>query len=486
MEATMQHQLGPATLTEFVGQMAGAVVLPTDGEYDAAREVWNAAHDLRPQLVVRCRRRSDVVDTVNFARSEGLLLAVRGGGHSVAGFSTCDGGLVLDTGPMTGVRVDPATSRAHVQGGCLWRDVDAATQRFGLAVTGGLVSSTGVAGFTLGGGIGWLARKVGLSADNLLSADIVTADGRTLHVSPSEHPDLFWALTGGGGNFGVVTCFELALHRIGTSVYAGMVLYPADEAEEVVTRYGQACQSSDDAMTTVLKVTTVPATAAFPTGLHGRRVVVVVGCWAGDPVAAVEGTTRFRSLGTVLADTFAERDYTQWQQALDPSFPRGQHNYFQAVFVDALGAEEAAVLKRTSATLPNGLTEVVVHQLGGAVARVSPEATAFATRDATHIVNVIARTRTTAGFNGVRTWAREVTQALRPGGATYVNFAGEPGADLMRRSYPEPTYRRLVAVKDRYDPTNLFRLNQNIPPSTHSEVQAPTGAAPSLDTIRTT
>jgi FAD/FMN-containing dehydrogenase len=482
----MRHQLGPATLTEFVGLMAGAVVLPTDDEYDAARAVWNAAHDRRPELVVRCRRPSDVVETVNFARSEGLLLAVRGGGHSVAGFSTCDGGVVLDTGPMTGVRIDPATARAHVQGGCLWRDVDAATQRFGLAVTGGLVSSTGVAGFTLGGGIGWLARKVGLSADNLLSADVVTADGRTLHASPAEHPDLFWALTGGGGNFGVVTCFELALHHIGTSVYAGMVLYPGEEAEEIATRYGQACQSSDDAMTTVLKLTTVPATPAFPTALHGLSVVAVVGCWAGEPGAAAEGTAAFRRLGTVLTDTFAVRAYTQWQQALDPSFPRGQHNYFQAVFVADLGATEAAVLQRTSATLPNALTEVVVHQLGGAVARVSPEATAFATRDASHIVNVIARTRTVAGFDGVRTWAREVTEALRPGGATYVNFTGEPGTDLMRRSYPEPTYRRLVDVKDRYDPTNLFRLNQNIPPSTHPEVQVPTGAAPPLDTIRTT
>jgi hypothetical protein len=187
-----------------------------------------------------------------------------------------------------------------------------------------------------------------------------------------------------------------------------------------------------------------------------------------------------------LVDTFAVRAYGQWQQALDASFPRGQNNYFQAVFVADLGATEAAILQQTFATRPNALTEVVVHQLGGAVARVAPEATAFATRDATHIVNVIARTRTAAGFDAVRSWAREVTEALRPGGSTYVNFTGEPGTGLMRRSYPESTYRRLVAVKDRYDPTNLFRLNQNIPPSTHSEVQAPTGAAPSLDTIRTT
>ncbi len=462
----MQHQPGPATLNELVGQIAGAVVLPTDDGYDAAREVWNAAHDRRPAVVIRCQGAPDVAETVRFARSEGLLLAVRGGGHSAAGFSTCDDGVVLDTSPMSEVRVDPAAARAHVQGGCLWRDVDAATQRYGLAVTGGLVSSTGVAGFTLGGGIGWLARKVGLAADNLRSADVVTADGRRLHASPTEHPDLFWALTGGGGNFGVVTSFELALHHIGTNVFAGMVFYPGDEAEQVLSGYARACRDCDDALTTVLKLATAPATTAFPANLHGRSVVAVLGCWAGLPEAAEEGTEPFRRLGTVICDTFAVRDYVQWQQALDAAFPPGRHSYFRSVFVTELDAPEAAALRQIADSLPNASTEVVVHQLGGAVAGVSPEATAFATRDASHIVNVIARTPTAAGFDEVVGWARGVAEALRPGGATYVNFTGEGGAELMRRSYPEATYRRLVDVKDRYDPTNLFRLNQNVPPST--------------------
>jgi FAD/FMN-containing dehydrogenase len=355
----------------------------------------------------------------------------------------------------------------------------------GLAVTGGLVSSTGVAGFTLGGGIGWLARMVGLAADNLVSADVVTADGRSLLASPASHPDLFWALTGGGGNFGVVTSFELALHATGTSVYAGVVLYPGEEAEQVVRRYGLACATSDDAMTGVLKLTTVPATAAFPSHLHGRSALALIGCWAGESTAAEEGTALFRHLGTVLIDTFAVRDYTQWQQALDPSFPRGQHNYFQAVFVADLGAAEAGILQQAAATLPNALTEVVIHQLGGAIARVPPDATAFGTRDATHIINVIARTTTATGFATVRTWARQLTEALRPGGDTYVNFTGEPAADLTRRSYPEPTYRRLIAVKDRYDPNNLFRLNQNIPPSRHATAEGPTGTTPALQSIRT-
>ncbi len=481
----MQHQLGAGTLKGFADRMVGAVVLPNDDGYDEARGVWNGVHDRRPRLIVRCRTEADVVETVNLARRDGLLLAVRGGGHSIAGFSTCDGGVVLDTGPMNRVRVDPAARRAHVQGGCLWRDVDAATQPFGLAVTGGLVSSTGVAGFTLGGGIGWLARLVGLAADNLLSADVVTADGQSLVASPTSHPDLFWALTGGGGNFGVVTSFELAVHDIGTTVHAGVVLYPGTEADEVIRRYGIACATSDDAMTGVLKLTTVPATAAFPSDLQGRSALALVGCWAGDPDAADEGTAAFRHLGTVWSDTFAARDYTQWQQALDASFPRGQHNYFQAVFVSDLGAAEAGILQQAAATLPNALTEVVIHQLGGAIGRVPPEGTAFATRDATHIVNVIARTTSATGFADVRTWARELTQALRPGGDTYVNFTGEPGLDLTRRSYPEPTHRRLVGIKDRYDPNNLFRLNQNIQPSTDTAAEALPGPIPARDNIPT-
>ncbi len=462
----MPRQLGVATLGEFAGRVRGAVVVPADVEYDAAREVWNAAHDRRPELVVRCSSVQDVIETVTFARSEGLPLALRGGGHSVAGFSTCDGGVVLDTGQLNGVQVDQTRSRATVQGGCLWRDVDAATQRFGLAVTGGLVSSTGVAGFTLGGGIGWLARKVGLAADNLLAADVVTADGHALHASPDEHPDLLWALTGGGGNFGVVTAFEFGLHDIGTRVHAGMTLYPVEEATQVVCGYGRASEGADEGLTTVLKVMTVPENASLPAGLWGRQVLAVVGCWSGVASQATEATAAFRSLGTVLLDTFVEREYVAWQKALDLSFPRGHHNYFRAVFVHAMSEAAAKVLMHAATSLPHPLTEIVIHQLGGAVARVAPDSTAFANRDATHIVNVIARTPSAQGFAAARTWAREVTEALDPGGATYVNFTGEHTSDLVRRSYPDRTHRRLVEVKDRYDPANVFRLNQNIEPST--------------------
>jgi FAD/FMN-containing dehydrogenase len=461
----MSPQLGAATLGELTGRVRGTVVLPGDADYDLARQVWNGVHDKRPELVVRCAGVPDVIETVAFARSEGLPLAIRGGGHSVAGFSTCDGGVVLDLADMNTVQVDATRSLALVQGGCLWRDVDVATQQFGLAVTGGLVSSTGVAGFTLGGGIGWLARRAGLAADNLLGADLVTADGQTLHASPDEHPDLFWALSGGGGNFGVVTGFEFGLHHIGSHVFAGMVVYPLSEASQVARGYGLESTRADDALTSVLKLTTLPQSSMIPAALQGQRVLAVIGCWSGDGRAAGSATAPFRGLGTVLLDTFAEREYVDWQQALDDSFPRGQHSYFQSVFLHAIGETQAHVVEQVASSLPHPLTEIVIHQLGGAVARVAPGSTAFAHRDATHIVNVIARTPSAHGFAEVRAWAREVTEAFSPVGATYVNFTGEQAPDLVRRSYPDDTYRRLVDVKDRYDPSNLFRLNQNIEPS---------------------
>jgi FAD/FMN-containing dehydrogenase len=465
----MPSQLGVATLGEFAGRVRGMVVTPGDADYDQARQAWNGAHDRRPGLVVRCAGVPDVIETVSFARSEGLPLAIRGGGHSVAGFSTCEGGVVLDLADMNVVQVDPTKSRAIVQGGGLWHDVDAATQQHGLAVTGGLVSSTGVAGFTLGGGIGWLARRAGLAADNLIAADLVTADGHVLRASPHEHPDLFWALTGGGGNFGVVTSFEFDLHNIGREVFAGMTVYPIQEAAQILCGYGRASDGAHDALTTVLKTTTLPSTDGIPAELRGQPVLAMVGCWSGDRADATSATSAFRSLGTVLLDTFTDREYVTWQQTLDGSFPRGQHSYFRSVFVREFGEQEAHVVASAAVTLPHPLTEIVIHQLGGAVARVAPDATAFAHRDATHIVNVIARTPTADGFDHVRGWARDVTEALNPSGPTYVNFTGEQVPDLARRSYPHGTYRRLVEVKDRYDPSNFFRLNQNIEPSPHAE-----------------
>ena len=389
----------------------------------------------------------------------------RGGGHSIPGFSTVDGGIVLDLSLMKGIQVDPARRRVTAQAGATWKDLDTETQQFGLAVTGGLVSSTGIAGFTTGGGMGWLMRKYGLAADNLVGADVVTADGQFIHASADEHPDLFWGLRGGGGNFGVVTSFEYQLHEVGPIVLSGLVFYPAEEAEQVLRGYRAACAAAPDELTTLVNMTMAPPVPFLPESVHGKPVIAVGGCWSGDLDAGEAATAPFRSLGTVIADVFAANPYAGWQQALDPLYPRGVHNYFRSAFLRAADDASVRVLLDSFAALPSAMTQIHLHHLGGAVGRVPAEATAFALRDQEFIVNVVARTPTAEGFADVVEWARGVTSALGPDVTAYVNFTGEANTALVRASYPADTYRRLVELKNEYDPTNLFRLNQNIAPT---------------------
>ncbi len=457
--------IGEATLAEFAEGMRGSIVRPGDPDYDHERNIWNGAHDRHPAVIARCAGVGDVIRTVDLARSEGLPLAVRGGGHSIPGFSTVDGGIVLDLSPMKGVEVDPARRTVTAQAGCTWRDVDAETQQFGLAVTGGLVSSTGIAGFTLGGGVGWLMRKHGLACDNLVGADVVTADGQFAHASKDENLDLLWGLRGGGGNFGVVTSFEFQLHEVGPTVFSGLVFYPANEAGQVLARYRAACAAAPDELTTAVNLTTAPPVPFLPESVHGTRIIGVLGCWSGDADAGEAATAPFRSLGTVISDVFAANPYAGWQQALDPLYPRGLHNYFRSAFLRTADDASLHVLLDAFAALPNTLTEIHLHHLGGAVGRVPADATAFAMRDNEFIVNVIARTPEADGFTDVVEWAKGVTTALGPNAATYVNFTGDSDAALIATSYPPETLRRLVELKDKYDRTNLFRLNQNIAPS---------------------
>jgi FAD/FMN-containing dehydrogenase len=465
MTDTRPSPIGDATLAEFTGGLRGTAVRPGDDDYDQERSIWNGAHDCRPAVIARCAGVADVIRTVDLARSEGLPLAVRGGGHSIPGFSTVDDGILLDLSRMTGIHVDPSSRTVTAQAGCTWKDLDAETQQFGLAVTGGLVSSTGIAGFTTGGGIGWLMRHYGLASDNLVGADVVTADGQFCHASAEEHPDLFWGLRGGGGNFGVVTSFEFQLHELGPTVLSGLVFYPADEAEQVLAGYRAACASAPDELTTLVNLTTAPPVPFLPEAVHGKPIIGVGGCWSGDPDAGAAATAPFRTLGTVIADVFAANPYVGWQQALDPLYPRGIHNYFRSAFLRTVDDASLRVLQESLATLPNALTEVHLQHLGGAVGRVPSDATAFALRDHEFIVNVVARTADADGFTQVVEWARGVTAALGPDAGTYVNFTGDSNPALVRASYPTDTYRRLVELKNQYDPTNLFRLNQNIVPS---------------------
>jgi FAD/FMN-containing dehydrogenase len=458
-------RLGEATIAEFAAGLRGTAVRPGDEDYDRERSIWNGAHDRHPAVISRCAGVADVIRTVDLARSEGLPLAVRSGGHSIPGFSTVDDGIVLDLSLMKGIQVNPERRRVTAQAGCTWKDLDAETQQFGLAVTGGLVSSTGIAGFTTGGGIGWLMRKYGLASDNMVGVDVVTADGQFVHASADEHPDLFWGLRGGGGNFGVVTSFEYQLHEVGPTVLSGLVFYPAEEAEQVLRGYRAACASAPDELTTLVNMTTAPPVPFLPESVHGQPIIGVGGCWSGDLDAGEAATAPFRSLGTVIADVFAANPYTGWQQALDPLYPRGVHNYFRSAFLRTADDASLRVLMDSFATLPSALTEIHLQHLGGAVGRVPVDATAFALRDQEFLVNTVARTQTAEGFADVVEWARGVTSALGPDAATFVNFTGETSAALVRASYPPDTYRRLVELKNEYDPTNLFRLNQNIAPS---------------------
>jgi FAD/FMN-containing dehydrogenase len=443
----------------------GELLTPDADGYDEARSIWNGAHDRRPALILRCTGVADVIKGVEFARSENLPLAVRGGGHSIPGFSTVDGGLVLDLSAMKGIRVDPQQKRVVAQAGSLWRDLDHETQAFGLAVTGGLVSSTGIAGFTLGGGIGWLVRRCGLTSDNLVAADVVTADGQLLRASADEHPDLFWALRGGGGNFGVVTSFEYALHDVGPTVFAGAVFYPGHDAQTILDGYRKACASAPDEISTVINLTTAPPVPFLPESVHGKPVVAVLGVWSGPLADGDRQTRAFRELGQPVADLFGPMPYVAMQALIDPLYPRGLHNYFRSAFLGELDDATIGSLLKSYKTVPNAITELHIHHLGGAVSRVPTSATAFTTRDREFILNVVARTPGADGFAEVVDWARAATNGVGAGAAMYVNFTGEAGADQVRASYPRETYDRLVSVKNRYDPANLFQLNQNIPPS---------------------
>jgi FAD/FMN-containing dehydrogenase len=465
MIETRPTRIGEATMAEYVVGLRGTAVGPGEEDYDRERSIWNGAHDRYPAVITRCAGAADVIRTVDLARSEGLPLAVRGGGHSIPGFSTVDDGIVLDLSLMKGIQVDPERRRVTAQAGCTWKDLDAETQQFGLAVTGGLVSSTGIAGLTTGGGIGWLMRKHGLASDNLVAADVVTADGQFVHVSADEHPELFWGLRGGGGNFGVVTSFEYQLHEVGPTVLAGLVFYPADEAEQVLRGYRAACAAAPDELTTAVNMTTAPPVPFLPESVHGKPIIGVLGCWSGDLDAGEAASAPFRSLGTVIADVFAANPYAAWQQALDPLYPRGVHNYFRSAFLRTADDAALHVLLDSFAALPNAMTEIHLQHLGGAVGRVPSDATAFAVRDQEFIVDIVARTPTPDGFAEVVEWSRAVAAALGPDAATYVNFTGEADMALTRASYPPETYRRLVELKNQYDPTNLFRLNQNIAPS---------------------
>src|SRR3954449_11363385 len=460
------HVLGAATLAEFEQGLSGRMIRPEDWGYDEARAIWNGAHDQHPAMIVRCAGVADVMRAVDFARSEDLIVAVRGGGHSIPGFSSSDGGVVIDLSAMRSVRVDPTYRTAVAQGGATWADLDHETQAFGLAVTGGLVSSTGIAGFTLGGGIGWLMRKHGLTADNLISADVVTADGRLVHARADENPGLFWGLRGGGGNFGIVTSFEYRLHPVGPVVMGGPVIYPGELAGDILRFYREWSKDAPDELTTLVSLATAPPAPFIPEQWHGKRVVIIPGVYAG-PIEDGERAMRpLRELGEPVADLMGPLPYVAMQSLLDPLWVPGAHNYFKAGWLRGLDDRAIDTLVAYHHDVSSPKSEIHVQHLGGAVARVPAGATAFGERSAPFLLNIIASTFTADGYDDAVGWAKGLHGAIQPAltGGTYVNFLTETGGADVRAAYGQ-RFDRLVALKDRYDPTNLFQLNQNIPPS---------------------
>ncbi len=455
------------TATETPLGFDGELLRPGDAGYDAARQIWNGAIDRRPAVIARCRSATDVVAALRYARERDFEVAVRGGGHGVAGHAVCDDGLVVDLSPMRAVRVDPQTRVARVQAGALLGDLDAAAQAFGLATPAGIVTHTGVAGLTLGGGIGWLTRKLGATVDHLRSARVVTADGETVSASEDENPDLFWGLRGGGGNFGIVTEFEFNLHPIGPTVLAGPVYYPLEEGVDVLRRYRDAVADAPDELMTILHLRRAPALPLLPEALHGRPVVAVVACWAGDGEMGQHVVQPLRELGTPLADLVRPRPFLELQGLFGRAVPHGWHYYWKSVETPPLENATIDVLVEYTERITSPRSFTIVFHLGGALARIPEDAMAYPQRDAAFDVNI-----TTAWLEGdekadehVR-WTRDFHAALEPhtGGRVYVNFLGDEGQARVRAAYGDEKYARLAALKHRWDPANVFHRNQNIAP----------------------
>ncbi|MGH7805062.1 MAG: FAD-binding oxidoreductase [Candidatus Binatia bacterium] len=459
--------ISPAAVRELASDLRGRLLLPGVDGYDTARTVWNAMIDRRPALIVRPAGAEDVARAVGFAREHELLLSIKCGGHNVSGNAVSDGGVMIDlSASLTGLRVDPEARTARAEGGLTWAPVDAATQAHGLAVTGGQVSHTGIAGLTLGGGLGNLMRKHGLTIDNLLSVDVVLADGRIVTASAKENADLFWGLRGGGGNFGVATAFEYRLHPVGPIVLGGMALHPAERAGELLRFVREFVRSAPDEVGLTVAFLTAPPAPFVPEAMRGKPVVALVLCHSGSLEAAERDLAPVRAFGPPAVDLVQPMPYVAVQQLVDAGAAYGAHHvYLKSDHLAELGdsAIEAIVEHAAAVTSPSSL--VLVFPLGGAVARVAEEATAFGNRKAGWDYVVYAMWTEPREADRHVAWARAFAAAMQPFAiGAYVNEMVDEGEERIRAAYPPAIYRRLSALKTKYDPTNLFRLNQNIKP----------------------
>jgi FAD/FMN-containing dehydrogenase len=458
--------LDDAAIAGLSRHFRGALTRPGDAAYDAQRRIWNGAIDRRPALIARCTGAADVRAAVGFARERELVVALRGGGHNVAGTAVCDGGIVVDLSPMKGTWVDPRARVARAQPGLLWGEFDHETQPFGLATPGGIVSHTGIAGLTLGGGLGWLMRRHGLTSDNLLSADVVTADGAIVRASAEENADLFWGLRGGGGNFGIVTSFEYRLHAVGPTVLAGVILHPAAMAREVLSFYRDYIASAPDELMTIVVLRMAPPAPFLPESIHGQPVVIIAVCWAGPVEEGERAIAPLRRFGEPLADLIRPTPYASHQALLDPSVPHGLGYYWKSEYLRPLSDALIDTLVAHAWPLPTPESYAAVFHMGGAVGREDPDGSAFEDRRATHAMTIDGVWSEPAASGTCIAWARGFWEAVRPHstGRVYMNFLGEEGEDRVRAAYGTAKYERLRALKRKYDPTNFFRMNQNIVP----------------------
>jgi FAD/FMN-containing dehydrogenase len=455
-----------AMLDMLRGRMAGQIITPGDAAYDEMRQVFNAMHARRPAVIARCRTTADVVAAVTFARETRLLVAVRSGGHSVAGLSVCDDGILIDLGGLKDIQVDPAARTARAGGGVLWGEFDAATQEHALHTPGGRVTTTGVGGFTTGGGYGWTSSRYGLTCDNLLAAEVVLADGSVVTASDGEHPDLFWGIRGGGSNFGIVTEFTYRLHPLGPIVLAGLALWPIDRAGDVVRAWRDHADNAPDELSTACVVLTAPPEPFVPEALRGRVVLGVVAMYVGDAGKGASIIQPIRDLQPAV-DLFQPMPYLAFQAMIDPSAPKGHRSYWRGEYLESL--PDAAIdtfvargAELTAASQP--YTQIIMFRVGQAVAAFSNDATPIAHRRAQYMFHPIAMWQQSSDDERLIAACRAFCDAMRPftSGGAYLNFTPE---DRVRDAYGAANYARLVAVKDRYDPENLFRMNQNIRPS---------------------
>ncbi len=460
--------ISEAVLEQFRKNIKGQILSRKDNGYEEARKVWNGMIDKHPAVVVRCADEDDVVKALEFARSNKLEISVRGGGHNVAGFSTCNDGIVIDLSPMKKNEIDKSSGTVRAQAGLTWGEFDKATQEAGLATTGGLISTTGIAGFTLGGGFGWLVRKYGMTVDNLLSADMILANGKRISASPSENPDLFWGIRGGGGNFGIITSFNFKLHKVGPLVYGGVLFYPVSEAEELLKLYNSWVQTIPDELSTTAAFITAPPLPFVPEELIGTQMIIVAACYTGDKKEGEKLMEPLRALAPAM-DVLGPIPYVELQKMLDDSAPKGIHSYWRTDYLNDLSDKAVKTLIKGTSNLKNlsHFSALHIHHWEGAIGRIKPEETAFSNRSARFVINILGLWTAEDDADQHINWVKNFSDDIKrySTGNLYLNFLADTGEDKVKAVYGEDKYVKLVQLKNKYDPENLFHLNQNIKPS---------------------